>query len=368
MKFSVERELLVQGLGRIQAVVEKRGTLPILANVLIRARPEELTLSATDLEVGVVSTLNAQIETPGEVTLGARVLYEIVRELEEPELTLHLDVGARVKIESGSANFSLLSISAEEYPGLPGADSTTFAEVDAKLLAELIDRTLFATSTDDTRYNLNGVYMENVEKGRVRCVATDGHRLALIERSPRSPVAFLETGIIVPRKALAEIRKLCEETEGSVEIGLDGGFLMVRRPDLLLTARLIDGEFVNYQQVLPQNPTIRIVLDRERLLHATRRVALVVHERSHGFGLVLTSGQIELRASNPDLGDARELIPVDYSGDRFETSLNARYVLDVRGSISSKELVIELIEEISPVQFRPADDPDQLSVIMPMRT
>ncbi len=368
MEFTVERELLVQGLGRIQAVVEKRGTLPILANVLIRTESTGLTLSATDLEVGMVSTLKAEVASPGEVTLGARVLYEIVRELEEAELTLTLDEGARVKIESGPATFSLLSISAEEYPGLPATEGATFGEVDAKLLAELVDRTLFATSTDDTRYNLNGVYMENSEKGRIRCVATDGHRLALIERAPRSPVAFLDKGIIVPRKALAEIRKLCEEIDGSVEIGLDEGFLMVRRPDLLLTARLIDGEFVNYEQVLPKNPGIRVVVDRERLLHATRRIALVVHERSRGFGFVLSDGQIELRASNPDLGDAQELIPVDYSGNRFETSFNARYLLDVIGSMTSKELVIELIEEVSPAQFRPADDPDQLSVIMPMRT
>lgn len=368
MKITVAREALVQGLGRIQAVVEKRGTLPILSNVLIRTKPEGLTLSATDLEVGVVSTLDAQIEAAGEVTLGARVLYEIVRELEENEVSLDCDDGARVKIESGDAKFSLLSISAEEYPSLPSTDAVTFAEIESSLLSELMDRTQFAASTDDTRYNLNGVFMENSEEGRIRCVATDGHRLAMIERSPRSPVAFLEAGIIVPRKAVAEIHKLCEETEGGIEIGLDDGFLMVRRPDLLLTARLIDGEFVNYQQVLPKNPGIRVVVDRERLLHATRRVALVVPDRSRGFRFVLADGQIELLASNPELGDAHERLVVDYNGDRFETSFNAKYVLDVLGSIISKELVIELLEEISPAQFRPADDPDQLSVIMPMRT
>ena len=150
------------------------------------------------------------------------------------------------------------------------------------MLGELLDRTIFATSTDDTRYNLNGVYIENAEKGRVRCVATDGHRLAMIERSPRNAVEFLEKGIIVPRKGVGEIRKLCEETEGSVEVGVDDGFFMVRRPDLLLTARLIDSEFVDYAQVLPKDPATRIVVDRERFLHATRRVALVVHERSRG--------------------------------------------------------------------------------------
>ena len=367
MKLKIERDELLRGLGRIQAIVERRGTLPILANTLIEASDARISLAATDLEVGIVGSHAAEVETPGSVTLGAKKLYEIVRELDEPEVALRIEDGSRVALECGPARFSLLSISPEEYPTLQTGDGVSFTEIEAPLLAELIDRTLYATSTDETRYNLNGVYMEKAEGNRVRFVATDGHRLSVVEKSLSAPVSFLDSGVIVPRKGMAEIRKLCDETDTSVEIGLGEGFLIVRRPDLLLTCRLIDGEFPNYRQILPKQHRVRLVCERARLLHAVRRIALLAHERSRGFRFALSDGQIELSASNPDLGEAREALPVDYKGDSLETGFNARYVLDALATMVSKEVVVELTDELAPVAFRPADDPDQLAVIMPMR-
>ena len=368
MKLKIERDELLRGLSRIQAIVERRGTLPILANVLIDAADGRVRLAATDLEVGVVSGHEADVEAPGSITLGAKKLYEIVRELEEHEVSLGTEDGSRVAVECGPARFSLLAISPEEYPTLPSGEGVTFVELEASLLAQLIDHTLYATSTDETRYNLNGVYMEMSEAGdRIRFVSTDGHRLAMVEKAPQAPVTFLDSGIIVPRKGVAEVRKLCDETDGRVEIGLGDGFLIVRKPDLLLTSRLIDGEFPNYRQILPKSHRVRLVCERERLLHAVRRIALLAHERSRGFRFGLADGQIELSASNPDLGEARECLPVDYKGDRIETGFNARYVLDVLATMLSKEVVIELSDELAPVKFLPADDPDQVAVIMPMR-
>lgn len=367
MKFRIDCENLLQGLGRVQAIVERRGTLPILANVLIEARSEGITLAATDLEVGVVSTHAAEVEQEGSVTLAAKKLFEIIRELDEAEVQIMLEDGSRVRIESGPAHFSLLSISPEEYPTIPGRDGVTFVEIDANLLGEMIDRTLFATSTDETRYNLNGVYMELTEEERLRFVATDGHRLAKIDKTPPTAVGFLKKGIIVPRKGVAEIRKLCDETYGVVEVGLGEGFLIICRPGLLLSSRLIDGEFPNYRQVMPQEFKIRVVVERERLIHALRRISLLTHERSRGFRFVLEDGQLEFSASNPDLGEARESLPVDYTGDRFESGFNARYVLDALGAMASKEVLLELADELAPAQLRPADDTDQLAVVMPMR-
>jgi DNA polymerase-3 subunit beta len=180
-------------------------------------------------------------------------------------------------------------------------------------------------------------------------------------------VAFLEKGIIVPRKGVGEIRKLCEETEDTVEIGLGEGFLLVRCPGQLLSCRLIDGEFPDYKQILPDGHLIRVLIEREVLLHAVRRIALVAHERAGGFRLALEDGQMELHAQNPDLGEARELIPVEYQSDRFETGFNARYLQDAIASIASKEVVLELRDELTPAQIRPADDPDQIAIVMPMR-
>jgi DNA polymerase-3 subunit beta len=367
MKFSIDREELLRGLTRIQGIVERRGTLPILANALVEAGPEGVALSATDLEVGVVGTYPAEVGEPGRVTLGGRKLYEIARELEESPVEFQIDESNRVQVKCGSAQFSLLSISAEEYPTLSSAEGVEFVKLESALLGEMIDRTLYAASTDETRYNLNGVFIERGAEGKLCFVATDGHRLSKVERGLGEPVPFLEGGIIVPRKGMGEIRKLCEETEGPMELGLEEGFLMVRRPGLLLSCRLIDGEFPNYQQVIPKEQRIRLVIDRERMVHGVRRMALVAHERSRGCQLALREGQLELSTSNPDLGEARESLPVEYRGDPFETALNTRYLLDALGAVGAKEVALTFIEEVAPLQIQPADDPDQVAVIMPMR-
>jgi DNA polymerase-3 subunit beta len=317
--------------------------------------------------VGVITRLTADVVTQGQITLGAKKLYEIARELEEPEVKIEVEDDSRVRVECGASRFTLLAISPEEYPTIPGADGVTFLELDPALLAEMIDRTLYATSTDETRYNLNGVYMELVDGARLRFVSTDGHRLAMIDKTPQAPVGFLEQGIIVPRKGVAEISKLCEESDGPVEIGLGDGFLIVRRPDLLLSCRLIDGEYVNYKQVLPKESTIRLVLERERLLHAVRRIALLTHERSRGLQMLLKPGELILQTTNPDLGEAREALPVDFSGEAFETGFNARYLQDALAAMSSKEVALEFASPLTPAQLRPADDPDQIAIVMPMR-
>ncbi len=367
MKFQIDRDELLRGLGRIQGIVERRGTLPILSNALFQVREDGITLAATDLEVGVTATLAAKVTKTGAVTLVAKKLYEIVRELEETELTFSLEEGSRVRIDSGKARFSLLSISPEEYPSIPSGDGVNFVEMEASLLAEMVDRTMYATSTDEARYNLNGVFMELTEDKRLRCVATDGHRLAKIDKTPQKPLEFLSKGIIVPRKGVGEIRKLCDETDATVELGLRDGFLIVRRTGLTLSCRLIEGEFPNYRQVLPDDPKVRLLVDRERLLHAVRRISLLAHERSRGFRLAIEDGVLELSANNPDLGEAVEQLEIDYSGKRVETGFNARYMLDVLGSMISKEVSLELTDELAPARICPADDPDLLAVIMPMR-
>ena len=367
MKFTIERDELLRGLGRIQAIVERRGTLPILSNALIQVSESEVTLAATDLEVGVIARLAAEVEQPGEVTLPAKALYEITRELDGSEVGFQVIEGSRVQIDCDRARFTLLSISPEEYPTIPGSNGVTLSGIEASLLTELIDRTLYATSTDETRYNLNGVLMESADEGKLSCVATDGHRLAKIDRSLPAPLGFLEKSIIIPRKGVSEIRKLADEIDEPIEIGLGDGFLIVRRPGLLLSCRLIDGEFPNYRQVIPSDCRVRLVIERERLLNSVRRIALMTHERSHGFKFVLTSGQLELSVTNPDMGEAREQVPIDYDGDRFETSFSARYVQDALAAMKTKEVAIELVDELTAAVIRPADDPDQLAVVAPMR-
>ncbi len=366
MKLTIDRNELLRGLGRLQAVVERRATLPILSNVLIEAQADGITLSATDLEVGVVSRHAAEIETTGAITLGARKLHDLVRELDDGPVRIGIEDSARVGIECGASRIQLLSISPEEYPTLPSTEGVEFAQIEASLLAEMIESSLYAVSTDEARYNLNGVFIELAD-GKLVLVATNGHRLAKIERTPPAPIAFLEKGITVPRKGVAEIRKLCDETEGVIEIGLGEGFLLVRTEGLLLSCRLIDGDFPDYRQVIPSGHQIRIMVERERLIRAVRRLSIVAHERSGGFQLVLEEGSLGLSASNPELGEAREDIPIEYSGDRFETGFNARYMLETLGALAAKEVALEFADELSAVKLRPADDADQVAIIMPMR-
>jgi DNA polymerase III subunit beta len=368
MKLSISRDELLRGTTRTQSVVERRGTLPILANVLISAEERDVRLSATDLEVGIVSAHPADVQEVGRITLAGRKLHEIVRELDQEEVQIETTSDSRVRIRAGSADFSLLSVSADEYPSLPASEGAAFVPLEASLLGALIDRTLYATSTDETRYHLNGVHIETIEGGRLRVVATDGHRLALADATPSAAVAsVLTASVIVPRKGVAEIRRLCDDIEGTVEIGLHENFLLVRRPGLVLSARLIDAQFPNYQGVLPAHTRIRVTTHRERLLHGVRRIALVATDRSGGFTIRVADHQLRLSATNPDLGEVHEEIPVEYTGEPFATAFDARYVIEALTSLASKEIVIEFTDELSPAQMRPADSVDQIAVIMPMR-
>lgn len=368
MKFEIAREDLLRGVTRVQAIVDRRGTLPILTNALLEASDDGLRLTATDLEVGVVCTQKADVQKPGRVTLAAKKLHEIVRELDDARIVVTAEVDSRVRLETTDSRFSLMSMSADEYPTLPSAEGVEFVAIEAAILRDMIDRTFYATSSDETRYNLNGIFVElTPDEGRLSFVATDGHRLAKVERTVSADLDAFGKGVIVPRKGIAEIRKLCDETESRIEIALHDGFLLTRRPDLQLSCRLIDGEFPSYRQVLPRNQQIRLILDRERLMHAIRRVSLVASDRGSGFAFALDDDQIQLSASSPDLGEAHERLAVEYGGPRFETRFDARYFSEALQAIPSKEAVLELIDDLSPAQLRPADDPDQIAVIMPMR-
>jgi DNA polymerase-3 subunit beta len=367
MQVVISREQLLRGTARAQSVVERRGTLPILANVLISAGDEQATLAATDLEVGIVSSHPAQVTEPGRTTLAARKLHEIVRELDSDEVELQTTADSRLRIRAGASEFSLLSVSADEYPSLPSSEGASFLPIEASLLTSLIDRTLYATSTDEARYHLNGVHVEIAEEHRLRVVATDGHRLALADAESGALVSIFARPLLVPRKAVSEIRRVCEDFEGTVELGLHENFLLLRRPGLLLTTRLIDAQFPNYRAVLPGSARIRVKLPRERLLQALRRIALVASDRAGGFQLRLAEGALQLSAVNPDLGEVREELPCEYSGPAFATSFDTRYIIDALASLISKEVLLEFVDELSPAQLRPADSADQIAVVMPMR-
>jgi len=372
MKLSIPRNELQRGLTRIQSIVEKRNTMPILANVLLDASDETeqgLELAATDLEVGIRSVHPAEIETPGRVTASAKKLYEIVRELPEEPVHIEVSSDAYVSIQCARASFTLAGNSAEEYPTLPTATPGSTANVPAVVLSQMIERTMYAGSVDETRYNLNGVYLEKIaETGKLRMVATDGHRLAYVDRLLDMDLGGLESGVIIPRKGLSELKKLVDEEDADeVEIGFEGNSGLVRKKDVTLVMRLIEGEFPNYRQVIPQQQGHQLVLPTETLVQALRRVALLSSERSRAVKFEIGNGVLKLSSNNPDLGEAHEELDADYHGDTVEIAFNARYLTDCLAVMSAKEIRLGFQDPLSPAQLVPTDDDDTLAVVMPMR-
>lgn len=373
MKLSITKAELIRGLSRIQAIVEKRNSMPILANVLLEARGQgeagELELAATDLEVGIRGVHAANVSETGALTISAKKLFEITRELPDEVIQLESTPNAYLAVRCARAEFTLAGTAAEEYPTLPTFTPEKMVPVQALILSQMIERTIYAASVDETRYNLNGVYFEVLkDTGKLRMVATDGHRLACVDRLVGDDTAALASGVIIPRKGLAELKRLLDE-DGVDEINLafEGNNGLAKRGNVTLVMRLIEGEFPNYQQVIPDSLEHQLVLAADPLLHALRRVSLLSSERSRAVTLELSNGKLTITSSNPDLGDAREELDIDYAGDTISIGFNSKYLIEALGVSGAKEVRFGLQDDLSPTQLVPTDDEDTLAVVMPMR-
>ena len=373
MKLSIPKSELQRGLNRIQAIVEKRNSMPILANVLIEAKTDKkgskLHLAATDLEVGIRSAHGAEVEIEGGLTVSAKKLYEIVRELPDEDVHLEANDSSYLSIRCARVNFSLAGTAADEYPTLPEFTPSKTVPVQAAVLSSMIERTMYAASVDETRYNLNGVYLEVLEGGeKIRMVATDGHRLACVERTLGADATALASGVIIPRKGLAELKRLVDEDDSDeIELAFEGNSGLAKRGDVTLVMRLIEGEFPNYNQVVPKEITRRITLPTEEILHAVRRVSLLSSERSRAIKFELKERQLAISSNNPDLGEASEEIDIDFEGEPLSIGFNARYLLDALNAVRAKECTLGFQGDLSPAQVQPTDDEDTLAVVMPMR-
>jgi DNA polymerase-3 subunit beta len=274
-----------------------------------------------------------------------------------------------LEIHCNRVRFTLAGTAAEEFPTLPEVSPTAHVRLPAAVVASLIERTMYAASLDETRYNLNGVYFELAdENSKIRMVATDGHRLALIDRQLPAPAPDLASGVILPRKGLAELKRLVDEDDADeIELGIEGNSALARKGDVTLTMRLIEGEFPNYRQVLPKASSRRVTIAADSLAAALRRVALLSVERSKAVRVELVPGHLRLSATNPDLGEASEELDIDYQGEAITVGFNARYLLDSLAAFRTKEVELGLEDELSPAVLRPTEDPETLAVVMPMR-
>jgi DNA polymerase-3 subunit beta len=363
MEVQVDRDAFHRGLQMVHNIVEPRQTLPVLANVLLETEADSVRLTTTDLEVGVRVSVPAKIVVPGAITISARKLLEIVKELPSAPLSLRTQENAWVALRCAGASYKLVGLTAEDFPAVTEGAAAPWIPIEGKLLRDMLIQTTFAISHDESRYALNGVLFA-IRDREMRLVATDGHRLALVARPLAAPAS--QVSGIVPRKAVQEIVRIVGAGE-DVEVAIGDNQFMVRIPNVLLIARLIEGTFPNYEQVVPRAHPHRLLMGRTGLVAALRRVSVLSEERTRPVKFLFSPGVLKLSAYSPDFGEAEEQIDADYAGEELIIGFNSRYVLDALGAQSGDQVVLEVKDGLSPGVVKSFEEDGALCVIMPMR-
>ena len=371
MKVTVERAALLKSIGHVHRVVERRNTIPILANLLIRAEKGKLSLKATDLDLEVIETIPAEASPAGSTTVPAHMIYDIVRKLPEGSQIVLDSSGDRASlaIRAGRSRFTLQTLPESDFPDLAAGEMTHRFALAAADLKKLIDKTQFAISTEETRYYLNGIYLHVASSGaaqKLRAVATDGHRLAQVEfDAPAGAIGM--PGIIVPRKTVGEVQRLIEDPAAEVAIELSQTKIRFSIGDVVLTSKLIDGTFPDYGRVIPQGNDKTLVVDKPDFEAAVDRVSTVSSERGRAVKLALVAGKLVLTVTNPDSGSATEELEVEYDSDPIDIGFNSRYLLDIAAQIEGEVAVLKLADPGSPTLIQEKDAAGSLYVLMPMR-
>lgn len=362
MEFKVTKENFIEGLSATQGVVEKKNTMPVLSNILLEADKTGLKITATDLEVALVYQIPAQVILPGKLTVSAKSLYDIIKEIGEMEVFLKLEANNRLHVQAGTSQFNIPGLEAKEFPSLPTVE-TSSNNYSCQNLLGMIEKTQSSISMDETRHHLAGLLFQKSKDKGLRMVATDGHRLSLIEKEI---MADGEYKVIVPKKGVMELKKMVLKGE-SIELAVGQKNLFARQGNQTLYIRLIDGEFPDYDRVIPKESDKFATLPREKLIGALRRVSLLSNERSRAVLLSLSPKNLEVSIHNPDLGEAREELEIDYKGESLKIGFNARYFLDVLNVLKDEKIILGLKNESAPCIVKAETEPGYLGVIMPMR-
>ena len=371
MKLTIDRGAFIKALSHVQNVVERRHTIPILSNVLLEADGTALRLTATDLDIEASDSTIAHVEKPGSVTAPAQTLFDVVRKLPDgADIELMLDTeSGRLSIKSGRSRFALPTLPSADFQTMSRDDVNHTFQIEAAEFRRLIDKTRFAISTEETRFYLNGIYLHGAEgdNGRVlRSVATDGHRLALAEtKAPKGAEAL--PGIIVPRKAVAEIRRLLDDAPEAVEVSASDSKIVVRAGDAVLVSKLIDGSFPDYTRVIPKANESIMLVDNAAFRSAVDRVATVSAERSRSVKLTVDDGKVVLQVTNAETGHGVEEVEAEFSAAPIEIGFNAKYLLDVAQQIEGEQARFEFGDANSQARVIDPSDPSAQYVLMPLR-
>ncbi|PYK17448.1 MAG: DNA polymerase III subunit beta [Verrucomicrobia bacterium] len=362
MKFSVAKEKLLEGLQQVQNVVSTRTTLPILSNVLLQAHGDEIHLTTTDLDVGVRGSCEADVEKEGATTLPARRLFNIVRELPSSEIQIDVNGKNAASIRSGQSFFKILGLPEEEFPPLPKFEDAKVVTIRQKDLRDGLRKTSYAISTDETRYVLNGVLF-SFKDNKLTLVATDGRRLAMVEIELEFPRSH-EAEFIVPTKAVTELQRLLAD-DGEIKVSMGSGQIAFDLNKTLLVSKLIEGNYPNYRQVIPSEAKERIKLERETFLNSLRRVSLLASDKSHSVKLSFSRNNIDITATTPEVGEAKESLAVAYKGRDFSIAFNPEFLMAPLRALTEDEVFLDLIDEMSPGVLK--IQTPFLYVLMPMR-
>lgn len=363
MFFEIDRELLLEGLSKTSPIAEKRSTLPILSHILMEARESALVLTATDLEVGLQMMYDCKVTEPGIVAVPSKKIHEIVRELGPGPVSVELTEARRIKLTCGESVFELAGMEASDYPAWVTFEDVEATKIQAEKLLYMVEKTLFASSSDDARFNLNGVLFEQNDQN-TRLVATDGHRLALMDDELGLTLTAKQ---VVPKKGLMELRRLLENLKEEVLLGFEQKNVFIKTNRFMMTVRLIEGDYPDYRKVIPEGGEKEVKVTRLSLMQGLKRVAVLTSERNKGVTVRVIQGKMELTAFHPDLGTARDVVDVEYTDEDFSIIVNVNYLLEALSVVDTDTASLEFHKEGAPIIIRPHPAKSYFNLVMPMR-
>ncbi len=368
MEFKINRETFLDGIQKTLGIVEKKTTIPILNNILLKAEANKIRIIATDREIILISDYEADVLEKGEITISAKKIYEMIREI-QGELINFSQKNNIVKISSQRAFFKIPGLPADDFPSISDDADLTLSKVPGNVIKDLINKTSFAMAGDETRKNLNGVLLEEGMDGVnhiLRMVATDGHRLALAKSITSGYCLKSGKGVIIPRKGLMEIKKIIDENE-DVKVGLHKNMFILQTDNTILKVSLVDADYPDYKKVIPTEKGIRVILEKEYFLHALRRMSVVSSERYGGVILSFSKGKLMLNSTNLDVGEATEEIDIDYDGELIDSGFNVNYLIDAISVVNKESINFEVGVGLKPSMIKQADDDNYLCIIMPLK-
>ncbi len=370
MKLTINRKELLKALSRVQGIAGKSQTMPVLSNILLVADDQGVEITATDIEIGIRGKYAADVEKPGAVLVSAKKLYDIVRELPEENVKIQVGESNWVSISSGGAKFKLLGLSKDEYVQFPEITSDNMISLSAELLSDMVKKTLFAAAENDARYVLNGLLIHMQPKGQglsIRIVGTDGHRLAMVQRS--LPAKGTNSKFVVPKASMVELKKLLGEVETGTEIQIaaTNSHFLYKQIGMTMFSKLIDAQYPNYEQVIPNNNHKKVIASKDPLAQALKRVSILAKEKTNAVKIQFGSSMMQLATNNPDVGEAKENVAVNYAGADIEIGFNVQYMLDSITGISDTNVILSLCDNVSPCVVTADGDPGYTCVVMPMR-